>query len=273
MPQDKKEIQSILGGRSPRHRFGQNFMIDMQLVEVIANAGELSSIDTVIEVGPGTGTLTQVLLSRAGRVIAVEIDRDLAKSLRATYATTPQFTLIEGDAMDGKHALNPALLELLRGQTKLKLVANLPYHIASPLVVELLLAGVETLVFTVQKEVAQRLKSDANDDDYGGLTVMVQLLAKVEYLRTIGPGAFWPQPDIDSALVRLTRHDQFGSTDPRAFSKFVHQLFSFRRKTLGKSLGMMDIDTSRVGLDLKARVETISPPQLLALFRLLFENQ
>src|SRR5436190_14519593 len=113
MAQTKHEIQAILAsiGREPRHRFGQNFMIDQNLVRIVAEAGELRDVDIAIEVGPGTGTLTEELLSRAGKVIAVEIDRDLATALRERFATNEKFELIEGDALAGKHAVNGALVE------------------------------------------------------------------------------------------------------------------------------------------------------------------
>ena len=112
MSQTKHEIQALLSqaGTEPRHRFGQNFMIDQNLVRLVAEAGELTPDDVVIEVGPGTGTLTEELLARAGRVIAVEIDRDLAALLRERFADRPNFALIEGDALAGKHELNPELL-------------------------------------------------------------------------------------------------------------------------------------------------------------------
>src|SRR3954452_12776115 len=136
MSQTKHQIQELLAaaGSEPRHRFGQNFMIDQNLVRIVADAGEISPDDTVIEVGPGTGTLTEELLSRAGRVIAVEIDRDLAKLLRERFASNPKFELIEGDALAGKHQLNPDLLAHLAATQRVarpstKLVANLPYNI------------------------------------------------------------------------------------------------------------------------------------------------
>src|SRR5436190_5898352 len=111
MAQTKHEIQSLLAAASmhPRHRFGQNFMIDQNLVRIVADAGAIAAGDVVIEVGPGTGTLTEELLSRGAEVIAVEIDRDLAKLLRERFTSEPRFTLIEGDALSSKHALNDDL--------------------------------------------------------------------------------------------------------------------------------------------------------------------
>lgn len=284
MAQSKQEILAHLqhaGGMRPRHRFGQNFMIDQNLVRLIADAGEIAPGDVVIEVGPGTGTLTEELLSRGARVIAVEIDRDLAGLLRQRWGDREDFKLIEGDALSSKHSLNEDLVRELgvmlplreRAGTgaRVKLVANLPYNIASPLIIELLLIGVESLVFTVQKEVAERLRAGYGSDAYGPLSVMAQMLSRVEVLRTLPPQAFWPPPKIDSALVRMERNDSLGSR-ARAFSKFVQQLFSARRKTLRRALLQFDYPADEwlksLALDPQQRPEELSPQQLLALHQL-----
>jgi len=281
MAQTKHDIQQILASANtqPRHRFGQNFMIDANFVRLIAQTAELSAQDWTIEIGPGTGTLTEELLAQAGRVLAVEIDRDLAGLLRGRFAENPKFHLIEGDALAGKHALNAQLLKLIQsahaqGQT-LKLVANLPYNIASPLVIELLRAGVKELVFTVQKEVAQRLDAKAGQETYGPLSVMAQLLAKVEVLRTIPPQVFWPAPKIESALVRMVAADQLG---PQAepFGRLVHHLFSARRKMVRKTLSALvqDADDLLQELNLigNARPEDFSPADLLRIYSSLEEK-
>jgi 16S rRNA (adenine1518-N6/adenine1519-N6)-dimethyltransferase len=274
MPQSKKEIQDLLAtaSTSPRHRFGQNFMIDQNLVRLIADSGSPAPGDLIVEIGPGTGTLTDELLARGAAVTAVEIDRDLAGLLRTRFESNPHFALIEGDALAGKHALNDQLaaaLEAAKGRPR-KLIANLPYNVASPLVVELLIAGVDLLAFTVQKEVADRLKAAANSDDYGPLTVVVQLLGHVEVLRTLPPQAFWPQPKIDSSLVRITRHDRLGPDRAQAFSPFLTQLFSARRKTLRKAMSNASYDPDAVlpklGIDPQVRPEVLTPEQFLSLF-------
>lgn len=276
MAQSKHQIAALLAeaGSQPRHRFGQNFMIDQNLVRLVAEAGMLTRDDLVIEVGPGTGTLTEELLDRAGQVVAVEIDRDLAAMLRTRLAGRENFRLIEGDALAGKHELNSELIALLRasGQANRprKLVANLPYNIASPLIIELLIAGVDLLAFTVQKEVAERLRAAAGGEEYGALSVMAQMLATVELLRTLPPEAFWPAPRIDSALVRLTRGDRLGARAGE-FSTFVHSLFSFRRKMLRKALAQAGYDgetlLAQSGLEGHRRPEEFSPEQLWALFK------
>lgn len=249
-------------------------MIDQNLVRTVADAGQLGPADCAIEVGPGTGTLTGELLERAGRVIAVEIDRDLAALLRKTFAGQERFTLIEGDALAGKHDLSPALLGAIqvaqRDGMHVKLVANLPYNIASPLVIEMLIAGVEQLAFTVQKEVAQRLAATPGTGEYGPLTVMAQMLARVDVLRTLPPQAFWPAPKIDSSLVRMTREDRLGPA-AKDFGRFVHAVFSFRRKTLRRALAQAGFDADRilsaVGLDGQRRAEEFEPGVFLRMFQ------
>jgi 16S rRNA (adenine1518-N6/adenine1519-N6)-dimethyltransferase len=273
MAQSKKQIQDLLetAGSQPRHRFGQNFMIDQNLVRLIAAAGEIAAGDTVIEVGPGTGTLTEELIaSPASKVIAVEIDRDLAAMLREKFASEPRFALIEGDALAGKHELNEELrVSLVPGKTRL--VANLPYNIASPLIIELLIAGVSLMAFTVQKEVADRLKAAHDSDDYGPLSVMVQMLGEVEVMRTLPPQAFWPAPKIDSALVRIRRRDQLGEKASE-FSRFVQILFQARRKTLRKVLTQAgypaDQWIEQLKLNPQARPETLDPATLWRMFQL-----
>ncbi len=282
MAQTKQQIQALLAdaGSSPRHRFGQNFMIDGNLVRLVADAGNIAPGDMVIEVGPGTGTLTEELLSRGADVVAVEIDRDLAALLRGRHADNPHFTLIEGDALAGKHEINRDLSARIVSANAdaraVKLVANLPYNIASPLVIELLIAGVGLLAFTVQKEVADRLRAQAGSDDYGPLTVMAQLLASVEVLRTLPPQAFWPAPKIDSALVRMTRADQLGGDAPEV-GRFVQRLFAARRKTLRKALSQMELDAqsllNALGIDPQLRPERLTPRQCLELFRLSREQR
>lgn len=281
MAQSKHQIQAMLSqaNAGPRRQFGQNFMIDQNLVRLVADAGQVSADDAVVEVGPGTGTLTEELLCRAGRVVAVEIDRDLARLLRDRFASEPKFTLIEGDALAGKHGLNEELLAHLAPQGAAgaaapvrKLVANLPYNIASPLVVELLIEGVRLLAFTVQKEVADRFRAAPGSDAYGGLTIVTQLLSRVEVLRTLPPQAFWPAPKIESALVRLTRDDRLGA-EARPFARFVQRLFGFRRKTLRKALSNLGYQPDAVlgaqGIDPQSRPEVIPPEAMLSLYRAL----
>lgn len=294
MAQTKRQIEAQLADAQihPRHRFGQNFMIDGNLVSLIAAAGEICAGDMVIEVGPGTGTLTEELLERVGaggRVVAVEIDRDLAAALRRRFGADERLALIEGDAMAGKHGLNAQLVEEIATerdsppakpkQRRMRLVANLPYNIASPLIVELLLAGLDLLAFTVQKEVADRLRALPTDGkNYGTLSIIVQSLAQVQVLRRIPPSAFWPQPKVDSALVRLRRSEVEETIRgrERAFGRFVSALFSMRRKTLRRALASIVVDPtvilSAIGLSGEERPERIDPAKMRQLFQISSEH-
>jgi 16S rRNA (adenine1518-N6/adenine1519-N6)-dimethyltransferase len=271
MPQTKREIQALLAANQirPRHRFGQNFMIDGNLLRLVADAALIAPGDRVIEIGPGTGSLTEEILSRGASVVAVEIDRGLATLLRSRFESSANFRLIEGDALAGKHALNSDLLAAI-GEAKstgrvVRLAANLPYNIASPLIIELLIAGVDLLAFTVQKEVAARLRAPPGGKDYGALSIMTQLLSRVEVLRTLAPQTFWPMPKIESALVRLTRQDRLAGRAP-AFGTFVHRLFSSRRKTLRKAMPEIEPVLQTLDISAQLRAEQLSPENCLRLF-------
>jgi 16S rRNA (adenine1518-N6/adenine1519-N6)-dimethyltransferase len=239
----------------------------------VADAGEIEREDLVIEVGPGTGTLTEELIATGADVLAVEIDKALAELLRARFGSAGNFSLIFGDALEGKHELNGELAAAIRdakgsGKT-IRLVANLPYNIASPLIIELLIAGVDLLAFTVQKEVADRLRAGPGSKEYGTLSIMVQLLADVEVMRTLPPQAFWPMPKISSALVRLRREDRLGERAGE-FGKFVRQIFSARRKTVTNAMSLAGMDAGELlkglGIDPRSRPEQLKPEDYFRLF-------
>jgi len=275
MAQTKHQIQAMLSeaAATPRQRFGQNFMIDGNLVRIVAEAGKIDLGDMVIEVGPGTGTLTEELLAIGAEVLAVEIDKALAELLRSRFASKGNFSLIFGDALAGKHELNGELAAAIDGAKKagktVRLVANLPYNIASPLIIELLIAGVDLLAFTVQREVADRLRAGPNSKEYGTLSILVQLLSRVEVIRTLPPQAFWPMPKISSALVRLTREDRLGARAGE-FGKFVRGIFSARRKTLSNAMTLAGMDAGealrRLGINPKSRPEQLTTEEYLRLF-------
>ena len=275
MAQTKHDIRCLLAeaGIVPRRRLGQHFMIDQNLLRLVVEAGEVTDGDWVLEVGPGTGALTEQLLQVAGRVVAVELDRNLASFLRGRLSGNARFSLIQGDALCGKHKLNAQVLKAMesaaqQGLTR-KLVANLPYNIACPLIIDLLMAGMDVLAFSVQKEVAQRLVAGAGHKSYGPLSVMAQLLSKPEILRTMPPEAFWPRPKVESALVVMHRENQLGERAGE-FSRFLQRLFSVRRKTLRNALARVHDDGESVlracGMNGKIRAEELTPAQLLELF-------
>ena len=291
-------------GLRPRHRFGQNFLHDAGKMEQIVAAARIAPGDVVLEVGPGTGALSIRLLAAGATLIAVEIDRDLEPILREQFAqhagqagAPPQ--LIVDDVLAGKHAINPRVLDALAatGASHFKLIANLPYHVASPLLANLLLLPytdshsaisprpfkgqnpqsairnpqsaivprLSLAVVTIQREVADRLAASPGGKEYGPLGILVQALAEVDRVTTLPPGCFWPQPDVESAVARLRVREKPLTDDPTQLTQLLQTLFTKRRKQLGSILGR-DV-VLPVGVDAKQRPETLSVEQLIELAR------
>lgn len=244
---------------------GQNFLHDIHQLERIVAAAELTKMDNVLEIGPGLGPLTELLLSRAGHVLAIEKDARLVAVLRERFA--------------GLELLHDDALEFLRRETcdwsEWKLVANLPYSVASPILVELALSmkPPERMVVTLQLEVAQRLMSEADDDDYGVLTLLVQLAYEPRDWFKIPPGCFFPSPDVDSACVTLVRRKKPLLPDEHrnAFVKIVKRAFSQRRKMMLKLLKQdwpaetLQSAFVTMGISLQERAEKLSLEQLAEL--------
>lgn len=193
--------------------------------------------DRILEVGPGTGALTRLLLDRGAQVTAVELDRRLCALLREELGGREGFRLIEGDVLAGKRRLSPAVLAALgRPTDPVKVVANLPFGAATPFIVTLLEAapGLETMVVTVQLEVADRFAAPPGSRAYGVVSVLAQTLARVEKLRRIDRAAFWPPPKVDAAVVRFTprREDRPGEDLYARLAELVRFAFAERRKRL-----------------------------------------
>lgn len=290
-PQTIKEIQRLLDsyGCEPVKRFGQNFLIDGNIMRMVAEAGELDAErDVVLEVGPGTGSLTALLAEQARRVVAVEVDTHLAELLRDVLAEQLKrnVTLVVGDALSGKHALSPLMTEAVAlaladvPEGRLKLVANLPYVIATPLVIDLLLSEPRPhlLAFTVQKEVADRLLADSSSLAYGAISVLVQGLAQVERLHDLSPNVFWPKPQVHSTLVRIRpipeRYRELA--DLKLWQSVASGLFFHRRKTILKSMqhtpGLEELKSAwpeilaRAGIGADVRGETLNVRQAMDIY-------
>ncbi len=248
-------IMQVLGsaGIRPRHRFGQNFMIEPRTLEAIVRCAEITGDDLILEIGPGPGNLTRLLAQQAAHVLAVDIDRQLLPAAKAALSDCTNITWLCADALDGKHRLSNEVHETLSALSvgrNVKLAANLPYNIASPLIVVLLsllwrhLHGqpdgipFRSFTFTVQLEVARRMTASPDHPDYGALTVMIAAIADARLITTIPPGHFWPPPQIDSALVQLLpRPERAAAIRDYAFMEsVVSQMFSHRRQTIGNAL-------------------------------------
>jgi 16S rRNA (adenine1518-N6/adenine1519-N6)-dimethyltransferase len=252
---------------------GQNFLHDANQLERIVAAAELAPVDRVLEVGPGLGPLTELLLPRAAAVLAIEKDARLVEVLQERFISKPdghgtKFELLHADALD-------FLKREPRDWSGWKLVANLPYSVASPILVELAAAGraPERIVVTLQLEVAQRLMAVADADDYGVLTLLVQIEFEPQGWFKIPPGCFFPSPDVDSACVILNRRRQPLLSDARrkTFARLVKLAFSQRRKMMLKLLKQEwpkeRLEAAFAGLNIspQERAEKLSLAQFVAL--------
>ena len=222
-------------GVDPKKSLGQNFLIDASHLDRIAAAAELTAADSVLEIGPGPGTLTELLAAQAGTVVAVELDHRLISLLRADFATSPHVHIVHGDILE----LDPAaLFPTPPANDQYKVVANLPYYITSAVLRHLLEAASRPAlaVVMVQKEVAERIC--AQPGDLSLLAVSVQFYATPRIVHRVPAGAFYPVPKVDSAVLRLDVHPQPVVTDvsPQRFFNVVRAGFGQKRKQLGNSL-------------------------------------
>ncbi len=265
MPQSLTEIKALLEARGmrPRKRFGQNFLIDHNKMRMILDAAELGAGDAVLEVGPGTGALTEWLLEAGAEVTAAEIDRDLAEILRERFGERESFALVEGDVMAGKHAIAPAVLEAI-GDRPFKLIANLPYQVASPLLATLALdhANWTRAVVMVQREVGDRLLAESGKD-FGPLSVAIGLMCEGKVVTHLPPGCFWPQPQVDSSVVLLKRRGEPVCDDLKRVMEMAQTLFQKRRKTVRAIVGTEV--ASAAGVDETLRPERLTVKQIVGL--------
>ncbi len=220
-------------------KYGQNFLIDERIVKGIVEAAGVDTSDFVLEIGPGIGTMTQYLCEAAGRVAAVEIDTHLIPVLEETLSSYNNVEIINQDI------LKLDITELLRRQTaafrQVKVVANLPYYITTPIIMGLLesRAPIDSITVMVQKEVADRMRTGPGSKDYGALSLAVQYYAQPEVVLSVPPSSFIPQPSVGSSVIRLTRHPAppVQVQDERLMFRVIRAAFNQRRKTLVNALG------------------------------------
>lgn len=281
-PQTVADIRAMLDVRGvrPKKALGQNFLIDANLVHKLADASGAGAGDTVLEVGPGTGVLTEALLARGCRVIAVELDDVLAELLRERLApelALGAFTLIHGDCLARKRELSREAAAAL-GDAPFRLVANLPYHAATPLLLALMTrhpacAGAWV---TIQSEVADRLAAGPGTKAYGSISVIAGALGAVRRLATLPPSCFWPRPEVISAMIAWTRDwtrdkEPAAGTDPAWWPRFADMcqtLFASRRKQLGAVVRKLAGDIAwPEGVEPTMRVEQLDPRAIVTLVR------
>ena len=219
-------------------KFGQNFLIDTHVLEKIIAAAGVTKDDCVLEIGPGIGTMTQYLAESARHVIAVEIDQNLIPILKDTLSAYENVTVINKDIL--KVDIQ-ALAQEYNGGRPIKVVANLPYYITTPIIMGLFESNVpiDNITVMVQKEVADRMQVGPGTKDYGALSLAVQYYAEPEIVANVPPNCFIPRPNVGSAVIRLTRHKEMPVEvkDPVMMFKIIRASFNQRRKTLQNGLG------------------------------------
>ncbi len=272
-------------GLNPNKRHGQNFLIDLNLVELLANSAKLTPDDVVLEVGTGTGSLTGLIAAVAAHVVTVEIDEHLHQLAQEELERLENITFLHQDALRNKNNFDPQVMQTVADAMRkyegaiFKLVANLPYNIATPVISNLLRCAIvpDSMTVTIQKELADRLIAPPNCKDYGALSVWMQSLCDVELVRVMPPTVFWPRPKVDSAIVHIEhrpdRRRQF--PDIEFFHTFCRRIFFHRRKYL-RSVAVSAFKTKLEKLQVdevleheqlgpQARIEQLSIEQIQAL--------
>lgn len=260
---------------------GQNFLTDANIIRKITDAGEITEEDLIIEVGPGIGALTVSLAEKAGKVIAIEIDKKLIPALKETTGHFGNIELINADA------LKVDIAQLIDGWPgKVKVISNLPYYVTTPLVMMFLEGNypVERMVLMVQKEVAQRMIAQPKTSDYGALSVGIQAAGVPKIMFSVSRNCFIPKPEVDSSVVRIIITDEYRKkiSDYKIFHECVKAAFAQRRKTLINSLSSspnLNLDKqsvkdllSRLNLKDQTRGEELSVDQFVMLSNLVAEN-
>jgi 16S rRNA (adenine1518-N6/adenine1519-N6)-dimethyltransferase len=243
-----------------RQKLGQHFLQSSRVLERIAAAACPEGTRQVVEIGPGQGALTELLLARAERVVALEMDADLAELLRARWPDQQRLYLVEGNALNFDWTQwGPATL-----------AGNLPYYVATAIISKYLAnpGALAQGVFLIQKEVAERITAKPGTRDFGYLSVECQYLATVEYLFSVPPGAFRPPPKVDSAVIRLTPRLEAQDAEAKAFLEFASACFRQKRKTLRNNLAELYLKEQLEAVPaVSKRAEQLSVGELLELFR------
>ncbi len=257
-------------------KFGQNFLVDKNILEKIVDAAQITEKDCVLEIGPGIGTMTQYLAERAGNVIAVEIDKNLIPVLQDTLSSYNNVAILNQDIL--KVDINH-IIEKYNNGNPIKVVANLPYYITTPIIMALFESHValKSITIMIQKEVADRIQAQAGTKDYGALSLAVQYYAKPEVIVKVPAACFMPRPNVDSSVIRLTRYEAppVKAQDENYLFTVIRASFNQRRKTLVNGLsnaGSVGVGKEKIAevltqmeLPLTVRGETLTLEQFTEL--------
>ena len=257
-------------------KFGQNFLVDKNILEKIVDAAQITEKDCVLEIGPGIGTMTQYLAERAGSVIAVEIDKNLIPVLQDTLSSYNNVMILNQDIL--KVDINH-IIEKYNNGNPIKVVANLPYYITTPIIMALFESHValKSITIMIQKEVADRIQAQAGTKDYGALSLAVQYYAKPEVIVKVPAACFMPRPNVDSCVIRLTRYEAppVKAKDEDYLFTVIRASFNQRRKTLVNGLsnaGSVGVSKEKIAevltqmeLPLTVRGETLTLEQFTEL--------
>jgi 16S rRNA (adenine1518-N6/adenine1519-N6)-dimethyltransferase len=272
-------------GLQPKTKYGQNFLIDLNLLDILIDGAELDRHDVVLEIGTGLGSLSKSMAAKAGRVITVEVDRDLQALAARELKAFPNVQLLNFDALRNKNHLRTEILEEVTKAmaeipgARFKLVANLPYNVATPIISNLLTVEprVERMVITIQKELGDRITASPSCKDYSALTIWMQSQCDCEILRVLPPTVFWPRPNVDSAILRIRTNANKRSRiqDLDFFHAKVRALFFHRRKFLRSQVAtamqdeltkvQVDAILERMGLAPNLRAEQLTVAQIIDL--------
>lgn len=291
--QTKHRIQELLAsaGVEPNKRLGQNFLIDLNLMRLLVGIAQISQDDIILEVGCGTGSLTQALAECAGRVIAVEIDKRLAE-IAAGEVKADNVEIINADILETKSTISRTVISAIQSARKGKqgrflLVSNLPYSIASPLMMDLITSSttVDAMYVTVQKEVAERMTAEPGDRHYGTLSIHMAATGDVKTERLLKPTVFWPQPQVHSAMVSFVRKKEKvnRTRNIEVFGEVINLFMQHRRKMVQAcakfASGMLaEVDNwpeifQKCSIDPHNRPEQLTPEDYIALANHCLENK
>ncbi len=282
--QTLSEIRELLAmaGHEPKRALGQNFLIDHNLIRKLVDASGVHAGDLVLEIGPGTGALTVELLERGCRVIACELDRDFVRLLNETLVKNHpgRLMIIEGDCLADKRSVHEEIVEAIDDRP-FKMVANLPYHAATPVMLALMTQHPQCsgMYTTIQHEVVERFGASPSSKTYGTISIIAQCLGEVSIIAKLAPGCFWPQPSVGSAMMRWERSlEATASEDPAwwaTMSDMIQSLFQRRRKKLAGSVKAMTKNQILWpdGVSGDDRIDALTPTQANALCKAIAKAQ